>query len=151
MADIVPAEPFRWMDRDFGNLRRMMDRVFDDTFFRSPATALIDEGSLALDVLEKDGKVVVKASLPGFAKEEIDVQVHDGVLYIKAEHNEEKEEKDAKFYRRERRYGAVARRVALPGTVSEADVSAELKDGVLTLTLPVPEKAQPKQIEIKAS
>ena len=149
MADIVPAEPFRWMDRDFGNLRRMMDRVFDDTFFRSPAH--IDEGSLALDVLEKDGKVVVKASLPGFTKEEIDVQVHDGVLYIKAEHNEEHEEKDAKFYRRERRYGAATRRVALPGAVSGADVSAELKDGVLTLSLPVPEKAQPRQIEIKAS
>jgi HSP20 family protein len=150
MADIVPVEPFRWMDRDFGNLRQMMDRVFDDTFFRTPAT-MPDEGSLALDVLEKDGKVVVKASLPGFKKEEIDVELHDGVLYIKAEHEEEKEEKDAKFYRRERRYGAVARRVALPGAVAEADVNAELKDGVLTLTLPVPEKAQPKQIEIKGT
>jgi HSP20 family protein len=150
MADLVPAESFRWMDRDFGNLRRMMDRVFDDTFFRTPALGL-DEGSLALDVLEQNGNVVVKASLPGFTKEEIDVQVHDGVLYIKAEHTEEKEEKDAKFYRRERRYGAVARRVALPGTVSEADVNAELKDGVLTLTLPVPAKAQPKQIEIKGA
>lgn len=116
MADIVPVDHFRWMDRDFGNLRRMMDRVFDDSLFRTPA--LIDEGSPALDVLEQDGNVVVKASLPGFTKEEIDVQVHDGVLYIKAEHNEEKEEKGAKFYRRERRYGAVARRVALPGTVS---------------------------------
>lgn len=142
MADIVPAESFRWLDRDFGNLRRMMDRVFDDTFFRSPA-AFLDEGSLALDVLEKEGKVVVKASLPGFTKEEIDVQVHDGVLYIKAEHNEEHEEKDAKFYRRERRYGAVSRRVALPAAVAGAEVNAELKDGVLTLTLPVPERAQP--------
>lgn len=149
MADIIPTEPFRFMDRDFGNLRRMMDRVFDDTFFRSPAV-FGDEGSLALDVMEKDGNVVVKASLPGFTKEEIDVQVHDGVLYIKAEHTEEKEEKDAKFYRRERRYGAVSRRVALPGAVSDADVNAELKDGVLTLSLPVPQKAQPKQIEIKA-
>ena len=149
MADIVPVDQFRWMDRDFGNLRRMMDRVFDETFFRTPSMS--DDGSLALDVLEKDGQVVVKASLPGFQKEEIDVQVHDGVLYIKAEHNEENEAKDAKFYRRERRYGAVARRVALPGTVAEADVNAELKDGVLTLTLPVPAKAQPKQIEIKTA
>ncbi len=149
MADIVPAEPFRWLDRDFGNLRRMMDRVFDDTFFRSPAQ-FMDEGSLALDVLEKEGKVVVKASLPGYNKDEIDVQVHDGVLYIKAEHSEEHEEKDAKFYRRERRFGAVSRRVALPGAVAGAEVNAELKDGVLTLTLPVPERAQPKPIEIKA-
>ena len=147
MPDIVPVE--RWMDRDFGNLRRMMDRVFDESFFRS--SSMSDDGSLPLDVLEKDGQVVVKASLPGFKKEEIDVQVHDGVLYIKAEHNEEKEENSAKFYRRERRYGAVARRVALPGAVAEADVNAELKDGVLTLTLPVPAKAQPKQIEIKAA
>lgn len=151
MPDMVPVEPFRWMDRDFGNLRRMMERVFDESFMRSSNGAGLDEGSLALDVLEKDGQVVVKASLPGFTKDEIDVQVHEGVLYIKAEHNEETEDKNAKFYRRERRYGAVARRIALPGTVSEADVNAELKDGVLTLTLPTPPKPQPKQIEIKGS
>lgn len=149
MADIIPVEPFRWMDRDFGNLRRMMERIFDDSFFRSPAMS--EDRSLALDVLEKDGNVVVKASLPGFKKDEIDVQVHEGALYIKAEHNEEEEEKGAKFYRRERRYGAVARRIALPGTVSEAEVNAELKDGVLTVTLPAPAKPQAKQIEIKTS
>src|SRR5262245_58242729 len=112
MSDIVPADSFRWLDRDFGNLRRMVDRVFDDTFFRAPAAGFADEGSLALDMMEKDGNVVVKASLPGFQKEDIDVQVHDGVLYIKAEHTAEHEARDAKFYRRERRYGSVSRRVA---------------------------------------
>ncbi|MEZ4501728.1 MAG: Hsp20/alpha crystallin family protein [Dehalococcoidia bacterium] len=150
MADIVRSDPFGGIDRDFGNLRRMMERVFDDSMFRLPAVrGGLDEGSLELDVFEQDGKVVVKASLPGFNKEDVDVQVHEGVLSIKAEHTEEHEEKDAKYYRRERRWGSVARRVALPGVVAEADVNAELKDGVLTVTVPVPEKAKPKQIEIK--
>lgn len=127
----------------------MMEHVFDDSMFRLPAVRGLDEGSLELDVLEQDGKVIVKASLPGFKKEDIDVQVHEGVLSIKAERSEEHEEKDAKFYRRERSWGSVARRVALPGIVEDADVQAELKDGVLTLTVPVPQKAQPKQIEIQ--
>lgn len=150
MPDIVPTDPFRGVDRDFGNLRRMMDRLFDDSFFHRPFLSF-DEGSLALDLYEKDNQVVVKASLPGFKKEDIDVQLHDGVLTINAKHSEETEEKDAKFYRRERRFGSVSRRLALPGVVDDSNVNAELKDGVLTVTVPVPEQSRPKQIEIKGT
>ena len=88
--------------------------------------------------------------MPGFAKDEIDVNVNEGVLAIKGQHSEEHEESGERFYRRERSYGAVSRRIALPGIVADADVSAELKSGVLTLHIPLPETAKPKQIEIKA-
>lgn len=94
---------------------------------------------------------MVRASLPGFKKEDIDIQVNDGVLAIKAEHSEEREVKDERYYRRERRFGAVSRRIALPGIVHDAPVSAELTDGVLTLAIDVPEQARPKQIEIKSA
>ena len=77
------------------------------------------------------------------------MQVHEGVLSIKAEHTDEKEERGERFYRRERRIGSVSRRIALPGVVHDAQVDAELKDGVLTLSIPLPEKAKPKQIEIR--
>jgi HSP20 family protein len=110
-----------------------------------------DEGTLPVDIAESEGKLLVKASLPGFAKDDIDVQVNEGVLSIKAEHSDETETKNEKFYRRERRYGSVSRRIALPGIVHDAPVDAQLKDGVLTLAIEVPEKAKPKQIEIKAS
>lgn len=155
--DVVRRDPFGPNLAPFAPFRQVMDRFFDDPFFRSPFGSSAfsfngsDEGSLALDVYEKGNKLVVEASVPGFAKDEIDVQVHEGILSIKAQRSSEKEEGEpgGKFYRRERSWGSVSRRVALPGIVQDAPVDAELKNGVLTLTIPLPEKATPKQIEIK--
>lgn len=152
--DVVRRDPFAAIEgfSPFRPLGRVFDRVFDDPFFRSAGFGSIsDEGTLALDVFEKDGALRVEASLPGFKKDEIDVQVHDGILSIKAQRSAESEqgEPGGKFYRRERSWGAVSRRVALPGIVKDAPVEAELKNGVLSLSIPLPEKAQPKQIEIK--
>ena len=144
MADLMRRDPF-----GMESLRQTVDRLFDDSFFRSPFLARHDdEGSLALDIAEKDGKLVVRASLPGFTKEEVDIQVKDGILSIKAEHSEEHEDKNERYYRRERRYGAVSRRVALPGVVTDSNVDAELKDGVLTLTIDAPTE-QSRKIEIR--
>jgi HSP20 family protein len=141
----------------FPSVRQMMERFFDDSIFRDqffsrlPYSFTTEEGTLPLDIREHDGKLIVEASLPGFTKENIDVQVHDGVLSIRAQHSEEKEERNGngRYYRRERTWGALSRRVALPGIVDNAQVEAELKNGVLTLTIPLPEQVSPKQIEIK--
>jgi HSP20 family protein len=146
MADIVRRDPF-----DLGGFRQMMDRLFEEPFLRTPVLGNgWDEGTLPVDISQADGKLIVRASLPGFKTEDIDVQVNEGVLSIKAEHSEDTETTDEKYYRRERRYGSVSRRIALPGIVHDAPVDAALKDGVLTLSIEVPEKARPKQIEIKA-
>ena len=144
MADIVRHDPFT-------SLRQTMDRLFDDSFFRTPGRLFDDDGTLPVDISETETDLIVRASLPGFEKDEIDVNVNDGVLSIKGQHSEEREEKGERFYRRERHYGAVSRRIALPGIVADAEVDAELKGGVLTLHIPLPEKAKPKQIEIKAT
>jgi HSP20 family protein len=152
MADIVRRDPFELGFGPGTSLRQMMERFFDEPFLRMPAMANgWDEGTLPVDIAEADGKLVVKASLPGFKKEDIDVQVNEGVLSIKAEHSDESETTNEKYYRRERRYGSVSRRIALPGIVHDAPVEAQLKDGVLTLSIEVPEKAKPKQIEIKTT
>jgi len=144
-TDLIRRDPFG-MD----SLRQTVDRLFDDSFFRSPLLGRHDdEGPLALDIAEQDGKLVVRASLPGFTKEEIDVQVKDGILSIKAEHSEEAEHKTERYYRRERHFGALSRRVALPGMVSDSNVDAELKDGVLTLTIDAPAAEQTRKIEIR--
>ena len=151
MADIARRDPeFGRVDPfGIGSLRHVMDRLFDDTFFRSPLGAAFDEGALALDISRQGDRLVVRASLPGFTKDEVDVQIREGVLAIKAEHREEQEEQGERFFRREWHYGAVSRRVALPGVVSEADVEGELKDGVLTLSIQVPAEAQTKRVELK--
>jgi HSP20 family protein len=120
-------------------------------FFAEPTLARaggLEEGTLALDLSENETHVIVRASLPGFTREDIDVEVHDGVLTIKATHREESEESKERFYRRERRVSSLSRRVALPSLVREKDAAAELKDGVLTLRLPKTEQATPRKIRI---
>lgn len=145
MADIVRRDPF-------ANVRQVMDRFFDDSLLRWPANGQgLEEGTLPVDVSQADGEIRVRASLPGFRAEDIDVQVHEGVLSIKAEHDEERAGAGERYYRRERARGSVSRRIALPGIVRDARVDAQLAGGVLTLALPLPEQAQPQQIEIRST
>ncbi len=125
---------------EFAPIDRFIARVFDDPFFTPRAIAngktTIDDGRLALDIAETDDHLTVLASLPGFTKDQIDIEVDDGVLTIKAEREETTEQTTAQFHRKERRLGSIHRRLTLPTPVSEDGASAELKDGVLTLTLP---------------
>jgi HSP20 family protein len=148
MASLIRRDPF-----EIPSMNRMFDRFFSEPFFSNSATLLApvasaEEGTLAVDVSEDEKTVIVRASLPGFKKEDIHVEVNDGVLSIKAERSEEKEDKGENFYRKERFFGSVSRRIALPSTVTEAETRAELKDGVLTLRLPKSQKALPKKIAI---
>jgi HSP20 family protein len=158
MTSIVRRNRYRLVNRDFARLHRPMDRFFDRNVVRRLSGRSWLDGArvtaLPIDIAEKDGDIVVRASLPGFAKDEIDVQVHDGVLSITAKRSEQHEESGddgERYYRRERRIGSVSRRIALPDGVDGAKTEAELRDGVLTLTIPTPEESKPKQIEIEAA
>jgi HSP20 family protein len=104
-----------------------------------------------LDVIENDDAYVVRASLPGFKAEEINIKVEDDVLTLMAEHAEEREEGDDSYLLRERSYGSFRRSIRLPAGVSADEAIAEVADGILTLTLPKREEIKPKQIEIKAT
>ena len=139
--------------RDAVNSLTPIERLFQNMWGRDPflvelAPAAFEEGTLALDVSEDESSVLVRASLPGFTKEDLSVEVHDGVLTINATHRDESEESGERYYRRERRVGSLSRRVALPSQVDDSKAKAELKDGVLTLRLPKSEQALPKKISI---
>jgi len=133
--------------RDPMSLLQNFGRLFEDSYFRPGFE--IEEGTLPLDISQTEKEMVVRASLPGYKREDVDVQVHNGVLSISAGYEAESEEQDERYYRRERRVGAVSRRVALPGIVAETETHAELKDGVLTVRIPLSEKAKPFKIAIK--
>ena len=127
------------------------ERMFS-TMLGDPLLAIedgLEEGTLPLDVSEDEKDVIVRASLPGFHREDIDIELNEGVLTIKAERSEEHEEKGEKFYRKERRFGSVSRRVALPSSVEEDKADAQLDEGVLTLRIPKSKKATPKRVSIK--
>lgn len=105
----------------------------------------------AINVNEDDAAVYVEAELPGFSESEIDVNVVGSEITIKGERSTEKEEKDANYHRRERWDGAFERTIHIPIEVESDKVSAELKNGVLTITLPKPEVARPRKIKVSVS
>lgn len=136
----------------FQELTTRLNRLFDDPWMRAPLPAEWEEGALAVDVSENDTEVVVRASLPGFDEQEIEVHLDNGVLSITARHEESHEERQDRYYRRERYVGALSRRIELPGAPgADTPVEAELDKGVLTIHIPRTEAAKPKKIEIKSA
>ena len=130
------------------SIHDVFNRILEDSFAR-PFTHDGEEGILPVDIAQTDTDVVVRASLPGYKKEDIDLRIEKGVLSIKATKQSDKEVENEKFYRRERFMGSVSRRIALPGMVRNDASSAELVDGVLTLRVPIAEANKPKQILIQ--
>jgi HSP20 family protein len=128
---------------------RLFTHFFSEPCFSGNRLAHPEQGKLPLDVSEDDKNVIVRASVPGFARDDIEVQVHNGILTIKATHNDDSEERGERYFRRERTVSSMSRRVALPSTVEDNKTQAELKDGVLTLHIPKSEQAQPRKVQIK--
>jgi len=129
-----------------------LNRVFTDAYGRSGS----DEGFLTsgawvppVDIYQNgDTELVLKAELPDMVREDIDVTVDNGTLTIKGEKKFAGEPKEEQFHRIERRYGAFSRSFSLPQTVDATKVSAEYKNGVLTVKLPVREEAKPRSIKV---
>jgi len=105
----------------------------------------------ALNVTEDESAIHVEAELPGFQKDQIEISVEGNQLTISGERTQTTEEQDAAYHRRERWTGAFERSVVLPTDVDPDKVAAELKNGVLSITLPKPEAARPRKIKVKAN
>ena len=103
----------------------------------------------AVDVEERDGEYVVTADMPGLTQKDISVTVEDSALTISGERKVERMEKSGGAHRYERVAGRFLRSFTLPAGVDGNRVKAAYKDGVLTLSLPKQEEAQPKQITVK--
>jgi len=103
----------------------------------------------AIDVEEKDGKYLVRADLPGMKKKDIHIELHDGYLTLRGERKSEHEEKKDTCRRFERTYGSFERTFRVPEGVTEKDIHAKYKEGVLELTVPAPKVIEPKTVELK--
>jgi HSP20 family protein len=95
-----------------------------------------------------DQELVLKAELPEMTREDIDVTVENFVLTLKGEKKLSTDVKDEQFHHAERRYGAFNRSFSLPRTVDSSKVSADYRNGVLTVRLPLREEAKPRQIKV---
>jgi HSP20 family protein len=104
----------------------------------------------AFDVKETKDAFVFKADLPGIQEKDLEVKLNQNRLSISGKREQEKTEKSDTFYTYERSYGSFARAFTLPEGVDGDNIKAELKEGVLTLTLPKRPELQPKKIAVKA-
>jgi HSP20 family protein len=158
-APAVPATNDMWR-----SMRQQMDDLFDrfadgfETFSIQPFAQLDTLWSktrgfapLAVDVNETDKAYTVTAELPGVAEKDIEVNVKDGVLTIKGEKQEEKEEKSKNRYLSERSYGAFQRMFGLPKGTDEGKVEAGFHNGVLTVSIPKVAEIPARKIEVKAA
>lgn len=131
-------------------MRRELERFFER--FPEPVLEAFETGgewTPKLDVAETKDVVMVKAEIPGVEARDISLSLEGDLLTLKGEKTHEKEEKDERYHRLERRYGAFLRSVRLPTTVDASKASATFKDGVLTVTIPKSATAKGTTIPIK--
>ncbi len=142
----------RWNPlREMAAMQSAMDRLFEETWqplFDNRSTGI---NSLALDVDETDSTYTVTTELPGVKPENIHVKLDGDYLMIEGEiPTEETQEEGTRSLMRERRYGRFTRSIRLPLAVDSDKVEATYEDGLLKLTLPKSETAQPRQIPVKS-
>src|SRR4051794_39871388 len=139
----------RWNSmRDVISISDAIDRLFDQAFLMPNSGS--NGGAPNIDVMENADNVVVKAELPGFNPDNVDVRVEGNLLSLRGEYKEENEKQEGQYHLRERRQSSFNRMIPLPASVNTEKATAEFDNGVLTLTLPKQEESKPKRININA-
>jgi HSP20 family protein len=145
---MVRFDPFREM----AQMQDRINRIFGDAYtrrFDNDDLTQRGEWLPAVDIYENaNQEVVLKAELPGIAREDIDLRVENNTLTLRGERKRDGEVKQEQYHRVERSYGAFTRSFSLPNRIDTEKVRAEFKDGVLSIVLPVKAEAKPRQIEV---
>lgn len=126
-------------------------RAFDELFERligTPHRPVPGVASLPIDITEKEGKLFVRAAVPGVEPNELDIQIEKNVLTIRGEARAESTSEDEKVYRREVSYGAFARSIRLPEGLDLDSANADFKNGVVTISIARFPEEKPKSLKI---
>ena len=138
--------------REFAAMQDRMNRLFGNAYLRDEDTGFRGNWVPAVDIFETDGHdLIVRAELPGMDRDNIEVTVENGTLVLKGEKKFDSEVKEEQYRRVERAYGSFHRSFTLPNTVDTSKVSADFKNGVLTVKLPFREEAKPRTINVEVS
>ena len=142
-------DPFR----EFATLQDRMNRLFGDAYLRRDDDVTAQGNWLPpVDIYETDKHdFVVKAELPDMTREDIEVTVENNVLTLRGSKKLPADVKEEQFRRIERNYGTFSRSFTLPNTVDATKVSADYKNGVLTVKLPFREEAKPRTINVEVA
>ncbi|HEY4013869.1 MAG TPA: Hsp20/alpha crystallin family protein [Polyangiaceae bacterium] len=140
------SSPFSFMRRFMGE----MDHLFEDFGFGAPEFSgrpgralerMRGEWSPQVDVLERDGQLLVHADLPGLRQDDVKVSVDRGILSISGERSHQHQHEKGGVYQCERSYGSFRRTIALPDGIEPESIKASFADGVLEVTMPMPKSA----------
>ena len=136
--------------REVDTLQTDLNRVFD-TFFGGRTQNAGQRWIPAMDLVETDDHLVLKADLPGLDADDVEIEVKDGVLTVSGERKTEHEDSSNGYHRVERSYGRFSRSLSLPQGVQADQVQAEFDKGVLEVRIPKPAERKPHRVEIGAS
>jgi HSP20 family protein len=142
---LVRFEPFRELAALQNEMGRWMSTLAGAT---TPGNGQSSNWLPAVDVWETDNEVVLSFDLPGIPEDKITVELDDNVLTVSGDRERTQEHTSERFYRFERRFGTFSRSVTLPTGVTESDIMANYKDGVLEVRVPKPEEQKPKRIRV---
>lgn len=134
--------------KDLMTMHDRMNKIFDETLNKN-AQGNYGDWLPPVDIFETEDEIVIMSELPGMKEEDMDIQVSDGVLTLKGEKKYPIEGESDNFYRLERSYGKFSRSFAIPSTVDISTVKANLKDGLLKVTLKKKEEIQPRVIKVE--
>ena len=142
---ITRFDPFR----EFATMQDRMNRLFGNVYLRDEDITSRGSWVPAVDIYETaDRDLVIKAELPDVNREDVEVTVENNTLTLQATRSLPSDIKQEQFRRVERQYGSFVRSFTLPNTVDAGKVSAEYKNGVLTVKLPFREEAKPRTINV---
>jgi HSP20 family protein len=140
----------------FGEVNTLFNRMVPGSYATWPRMAMEENGrkiewAPSADISETDKEYLIRAELPAVKKEDVQVTFDDGMITIKGERKQQKEEKNEKYHRTESFYGSFERCFSVPENVNAETIRCESKDGILTVHIPKTEmpKQKPKQITIQ--
>ena len=132
---------------EFPTPSRLFEEFFNDFPFSStPETR--ESWIPAVDILEKDGNLILRAELPGMTEKQIELKLEGNTLTLKGERKMENEDKKSSYHRVESFYGSFTRSFRLPDTVDAEKINAEYKNGVLMVTIPQKPEVRPREIPV---
>ena len=144
MRTLTRWEPFG----ETTSLQDQVNRLFSDVFERQSEQSSLTAWAPSVDIYETELELVVKADLPEVDPPDLDIRVENNILTIRGERKFAKKVNEENYLRVERAYGSFARSFTLANTVNSEAIKADYQNGVLTLSIPKKEEAQPKQIKV---
>jgi HSP20 family protein len=141
------SSPFAELTRMQRDMEELAERFFGDMRLASGMTSFAPP----VDIVDRGNEIVVRADLPGMEQKDIQIELQDGVLTIRGERKEERQQEAANYRWAERWDGTFMRAITLPTGVDPTKIQAQFKNGVLDVRIPKKQESAPKKIEVKGS